>query len=154
MTSAALDNLAKIGLLDVVPPSRELMQKMLATASKRLQDAMQTAVSIETRFDCVYTSIRASADAALLAQGYRTSTSKPGHHQTTLQCLVHTMGLPASDVIVLDTLRKQRNLTDYDGEIVTETQLQECLAQARHILQLAQTQLNLDAPIKSEHDLN
>ncbi len=48
MTSAALDNLAKIGLLDAVPPSRELMQKMLATASKRLQDAMQTAVSIET----------------------------------------------------------------------------------------------------------
>ncbi len=65
---------------------------------------------------------------------------------------MHTLGLPASDVIVLDTLRKQRNLTDYDGEIVTETQLQECLAQARNILQLAQNQLNLDAPIKSEHD--
>lgn len=93
MTSKPLDNLAKIGLLDAVPPSRELVKKMLATASKRLEDAMQTTVSIETRFDCAYTSIRASADAALLAQGYRTSTSKPGHHQTTLQCLVHTLGL-------------------------------------------------------------
>lgn len=70
-------------------------------------------------------------------RGYRTSTSKPGHHQTTLQCLVHTLGVASSTVRVLDSLRKQRNLTDYDGELVTDSLLRECIEQARALLALA-----------------
>lgn len=42
--------------------------------------------------------------------------------------------LTAATVRVLDGLRKQRNLTDYDGELVTEAALQECLNQARAVL--------------------
>jgi hypothetical protein len=89
---------------------------------------------METRFDSAYTAIRAVADAALLKQGFRTSTSKPGHHQTTLQCLVHTLGVEPATVRVLDSLRKQRNLIDYDGDLITDALLQECLAQARSLL--------------------
>lgn len=81
--------------------------------------------------------IRAVADAALLKQGFRTSTSKPGHHQATLHCLVHTLGVAPSTVRVLDGLRKQRNLSDYDGETITHAALQECLAQAQALLALA-----------------
>jgi hypothetical protein len=69
-----------------------------------------------------------------LKQGYRTSTSKPGHHQTTLQCLVHTLDVAPVTVRILDSLRKQRNLTDYDGELVTDSLLKECLEQARALL--------------------
>jgi hypothetical protein len=36
-----------------------------------------------------------------------------------------------STVRVLDGLRKQRNLSDYDGETITHAALQECLAQAQ-----------------------
>ena len=75
--------------------------------------------------------------AALLAQGYRTSTSKPGHHQTTLQCLAHTLGVDPAVIRVLDGLRKQRNLSDYDGEPVTQGLLQACLEQAQQLLVLA-----------------
>ena len=87
MPEEELNNLARIGMLDKVPFSAALLQKMLATAHTRLQDAQRTTNSTETRFDCAYTAIRAVADAALHAQGWRTSTSKPGHHQTTIGCL-------------------------------------------------------------------
>jgi len=136
-----LQNLQKIGQLDAVPFSRQLQDRMLAAAHSRLQDALREDNSFETRFDCAYTAIRALADAALLKQGYRTSTSKPGHHQTTLQCLVHTLGVSEQTVRVLDSLRKQRNVIDYDGDLVTEALLNECLGQAKALLSLARSKL-------------
>ena len=90
MTSENLINLQSIGSLEAVPFSADLLEKILNVAHNRLQDAQRTDNSMETRFDCAYTAIRAVADAALLQQRFRTSTSKPGHHQTTLQCLVHS----------------------------------------------------------------
>lgn len=141
MTSNHLKNLQQIGLLDAVPFSPELLDKMLNVAQSRLRDAMRADNSMETRFDCAYTAIRAVADAALLKHGYRTSTSKPGHHQTTLQCLIHTLEVAPTTVRVLDGLRKQRNLTDYDGELITHSLLKECLDQAQVLLALAQKHL-------------
>lgn len=143
MPEEELNNLARIGMLDKVPFSPALLQKMLATARTRLQDAQRTDNSLETRFDCAYTAIRAVADAALHAQGWRTSTSRPGHHQTTIGCLVHTLGLSPAIVRVLDALRKQRNLSDYDGELVTEQALHECLQQAQALCKLAEQKLAL-----------
>lgn len=141
MTSNHLENLQKIGLLDAVPFSPDLLDKMLNVAQSRLRDAMRADNSMETRFDCAYTAIRAIADAALLKHGYRTSTSKPGHHQTTLQCLIHTLEVAPTTVRVLDGLRKQRNLADYDGELITHSLLKECLEQAQVLLTLAQKHL-------------
>ena len=136
-SDAALENLARIGQLDKVPFSSDLMARMLATARSRLIDAQRSDNSAETRFDCAYTAIRAIADAALLAHGYRTSTSKPGHHQTTIQCLSHTLGVSVGVVRVLDALRKQRNLSDYDGESITDQSLVECIEQALRLQELA-----------------
>lgn len=136
-SDAALENLARIGQLDKVPFSSELMARMLATARSRLIDAQRSDNSAETRFDCAYTAIRAIADAASLAHGYRTSTSKPGHHQTTIQCLSHTLGVSVGVVRVLDALRKQRNLSDYDGESITDQALVECIEQALRLQELA-----------------
>jgi hypothetical protein len=141
MTSEPLNNLHRVGMLDQVPFSADLQQKMLNVAQSRLDDAGRTSNSMETRFDCAYTAIRAIADAALLQQGYRTSTSKPGHHQTTLQCLVHTLSVSPETVRILDGLRKQRNLIDYDGELITASLLNECLAQAQALLSLARLNL-------------
>lgn len=141
MPEEELNNLARIGQLDQVPFSAALLRKLLANAHTRLQDAQRTDNSTETRFDCAYTAIRAVADAALHARGWRTSTSKPGHHQTTIACLVHTLGVSPATVRVLDALRKQRNLSDYDGELVTDQALQECLQQAASLIHLAEQQL-------------
>lgn len=107
---------------------------MLLSAKQRLRDAEFTQNSPETRFDCAYTAIRVVADIGLHLNGFRTSTSKPGHHQTAVQCLSHTLGVDAATVRILDGLRKQRNLSDYDGEMVTDAALQECLRQAQAIV--------------------
>jgi hypothetical protein len=131
-------NLQRIGLLDTVPASPQLLTRMLLAAQSRLADALRTENSLETRFDCAYTTIRTVADAALLARGYRTSTSKPGHHQTTLQCLAHTLEVEQAVIRVLDGLRKQRNLSDYDGEPVSQALLNECIDQAQRLLAQAQ----------------
>jgi hypothetical protein len=40
-------------------------------------------------------------------------TSKPGHHQTAIQTLSTSAGLAPAKVIVLDALRKQRNLSAF-----------------------------------------
>lgn len=134
MTSTNLSNLAKIGQLDPVAYSKDLVDRMLATATQRLRDAQFTQNSDETRFDCAYTAIRAVADIGLHINGFRTSTSKPGHHQTAIACLAHTLGVDGATIRVLDSLRKQRNLSDYDGELVSEVALQECLKQAQALL--------------------
>ena len=42
MTSINLQNLAKIGQLDPVPLSADLVQRMLTTAKRRLRDAELT----------------------------------------------------------------------------------------------------------------
>jgi hypothetical protein len=80
----------------------------------------------------------------LWANGYRTSTSQPGHHQTALQALPLTMGLPNNVIIVLDALRKQRNLNDYEGDPVRDSVVTECITQAdallAHTHQFLQTQ--------------
>ena len=134
MPEEVLNNLARIGMLDKVPFSAALLQKMLATAHTRLQDAQRTDNSTETRFDCAYTAIRAVADAALHAQGWRTSTSKPGHHQTAIQTLDQTLGVPKPDLIVLDALRRQRNVNDYEGDPIADATLHACLAAADKLL--------------------
>ena len=50
MPEEELNNLARIGQLEKVPYSKQLTQKMLATADTRLQDAQRTQNSAETRF--------------------------------------------------------------------------------------------------------
>jgi hypothetical protein len=82
MTSINLLNLAKIGQLDPVALSMVLLKRMLTSAKQRLRDAEFAENSPETRFDCAYTAIRTVADIGLHLNGFRTSSSKPGHHQT------------------------------------------------------------------------
>lgn len=78
-------------------------------------DAKVQAISAETRFGSAYTAIRMLADVALHAHGYRTLTSKPGHHRTAIQTLPTTLGVDPRTVVRLDVLRKQRRADDGPG---------------------------------------
>ena len=86
------------------------------------------------------------ATASLWANGYRTSTSKPGHHQTVIQALPLTIGLDTRTMIVLDGLRKQRNLGDYDGNPISPTVVEACQGQASALLGLVRTWLAAHRP--------
>jgi len=68
---------------------------------------------------------------ALHVNGFRPSTSEPGHHATAIQTLPLTLGISNQDWRVLDALRRKRNASDYAGDIVTAGMVEECLEQAR-----------------------
>lgn len=110
------------------------VQRLLAAATRNLLDAKLAQLSAENRFDAAYKCIMQCAMLGLWANGYRTSTSQPGHHQTALQALPLTMGLPNNVIIVLDALRKQRNLNDYEGDPVRDSVVTECITQADALL--------------------
>jgi hypothetical protein len=129
----SLKNLLGISL-DAVTPDAVLVAKLLAAARRNIADAQLVGLSAENRFDAAYKAVMQLAMAALNANGYRTLTSKPGHHQTAIQTLVASVGLAPAEVIVLDALRKQRNLTDYSGDPVPEAVVAECLASAQALL--------------------
>ena len=55
-------------------------------------------MSAENRFDAACKAIMQLSMVALQANGYRTLTSKPGHHQTAIQTLNLSVGLPQAKV--------------------------------------------------------
>jgi len=128
----SLQNLAG-RTLERVAPDRAAIARMLAAAERNLADAGLAALSAENRFDAAYKAIMQCAMVALRANGYRTLTSHQGHHQTALQTLPLTIGLASERMIVLDALRKQRNLADYEGSAVAAGTVTECIAQAKRL---------------------
>ncbi len=129
-----LANLLAIQRLQAFEPTAQGVQRLLAAAARNLDDAGIAQLSPENRFDAAYKCILQCAMLGLWAQGYRTSTSQPGHHQTALQALPLSMGLTSDVVIVLDALRKQRNQNDYEGDPVRPAVVTECIAQAQTLL--------------------
>ena len=129
-----LANLLKINRLQAFAPSAEGVQRLLDAAMRNLGDARVEGLSTDNRFDAAYKALMQCAMIGLWANGYRTSTNQPGHHQTVLQALPLTLGLPEDSVIVFDALRKQRNVNDYEGDPVSEAAVVECIRQAENLL--------------------
>ncbi|CAN5202486.1 hypothetical protein BH11PSE14_BH11PSE14_12510 [soil metagenome] len=82
----------------------------------------------------------------LWAQGFRTSTSRPGHHQTAIQSLPLTLGVATSTMVVLDGLRKQRNLSDYEGDEVSTAVLLASIEEAAKLLESTEQWLGVNRP--------
>lgn len=129
-----LDNLLKIGQLKPHAPDAAEIARLLEAARRNLTDANAENISTENRFDAAYKCIMQSALAALMANGYRPDTKVPGHHQTVIQSLPKTVGLPSARVAVLDTLRNKRNLSDYSGRDIDRTSLATCISEAARLL--------------------
>ena len=127
-----LQNLVGISL-EQIAPARETVKRLLDAAARHIADAKVNAISAETRFTSAYTAIRMLADVGLHAHGYRTLTSKPGHHQTAIQTLPTTIGVDSQTLIRLDKLRKQRNITEYTGDLIPESAVAECVSQAQSL---------------------
>ena len=125
-----LQNLVGISL-EQIAPARETIKRLLDAAARHIADAKVNAISAETRFTSAYTAIRMLADVGLQAHGYRTLTSKPGHHQTAIQTLPTTLGVDSQTLNRLDKLRKQRNITEYTGDLIPESAVAECVSQAQ-----------------------
>jgi hypothetical protein len=130
--NVTLQNLLGVSL-ERITPEKETVRRLIDAAARHIADAKVRVVSAETRFASAYTAIRMLADVGLHANGYRTLTSRPGHHQTAIQTLPTTLGVDSQVVVRLDKLRKQRNLTEYTGDTVPESAVAECLFQAESL---------------------
>ncbi|MCY1279362.1 hypothetical protein D9M68_877200 [compost metagenome] len=129
-----LENLLGLSL-ETIEPDAFSIRRLLEAAGRSLSDARLPGISSEGRFDMAYKAIMQCANAALQANGYRTLTSKPGHHQTMIQSLPLTIGLDGRAMMLLDSLRKQRNVIDYSGDMVSERMAAEALQQAEQLMQ-------------------
>ena len=130
----SLENLLKIGQIKAHPPDGEEIEQLLNAARRNLRDARVTSISPETRFDAAYKAIMQSALSALMMHGFRPNTNRPGHHMTVVQSLPLTVGLEATRVAVLDTLRRQRNVADYTGDDVDESTVENGIEEASQLL--------------------
>ncbi|WP_175998861.1 DNA-binding protein [Burkholderia stabilis] len=140
-----LQNLLGLSL-DAVQPDREQAMRLLAAAERNVADAQLAGLSNENRFDAAYKAVMQLAMLALHANGFRTMTSRPGHHQTAIQTLPQTIGLPTPRMIVLDALRKQRNLSDYSGDVVQASAVNECFASATALMADVKAWLAVNKP--------
>lgn len=129
----SLENLLKIGQIKNHPPDAREIEQLLVAAHRNIRDARVTSISAETRFDAAYKAIMQSALAALMMHGYRPDKNRPGHHMTVVQSLPLTIDIERKRVVVLDALRRQRNVADYTGDDVDESTAAHCIAEAEQL---------------------
>jgi hypothetical protein len=141
-----LENLLKIGQLKSHVTDAQEIGRLLHAAKRNLTDARLPGISPETRFDVAYKIIMQCALVALLANGFRPDTKRPGHHMTVLQSLPLTMQIPSDRIVVLDALRRKRNLSDYTGEDIDDVSAENCVQEARRLLQEVKLWLQKNYP--------
>jgi hypothetical protein len=113
----------------------------LSAIERTLADAGVEAISDEARFDLAYKAAMQRTLVALHVNGFRPSTSEPGHHATAIPTLPLTLGISDQDWRVLDALRRRRNANDYSGDTVTAGMVEECHQQARALFRRLKVQL-------------
>lgn len=124
----------RIGRLKPHPVDGAQVARLLEAAEQALRDAAVEGLSSVSRLDIAWRAIMQASLAAMLANGYRPTTSEPGHHQLLIQALPKTIGMDPRRVQVLDAFRKTRNLIDYRGAPVSEAMAFECRDAAARLI--------------------
>lgn len=91
----------------------------------RLQDAGNSSLSLEGRFDLAYNAAHALSLAALRWHGYRA-----GNRYIVFQALPHTLGLGPEVWRVLAKCHDVRNLGEYEGDLNVDERLVSDLVKA------------------------
>lgn len=116
---AALDNLCGPGKpLKTEAPDAKEIAGLLRTGIARLQDARNTTLAMESRFDLAYNAAHALCLAALRRMGYRA-----GNRYIVFQVLPHTLNLGPEVWRVLDKCHNTRNLGEYEGLLDVDERL-------------------------------
>jgi len=132
MTSAELEGLVRIGQLKREPPGDVEVDGLMRSGEARLKDAINTNLSLESRFDLAYNAAHALALAALRRLGYRSE-----NRFLVFQTLPHTLGLPATIWRVLAKSHESRNLAEYEGSSDIDERLVADLIEATTTLRAA-----------------
>ena len=109
-----LEKWAEYGWLKAESTSPQEIGDLLSIVKRDLADAEVEAISDDRRFEAAFSAARTTANIALRACGYRTTT-QPGHHQKTIESLELTIQAEASLIQKLRVLSRKRNATSYDS---------------------------------------
>ena len=133
--SQPLDNLSGPGKqLKAEAPDAAEIAGLLRTGMARLQDARNTSLALESRFDLAYNAAHALCLAALRRMGYRA-----GNRYIVFQVLPHTLGLGPEVWRVLDKCHNTRNLSEYEGMLdVDERLVKDLIIATEAVLQAIQ----------------
>ena len=117
------------------PPDAREIAGLRRSALARLEDAANTDLALESRFDLAYGAAHALCVAALRSHGYRAK-----QRYIVFQLLPHTLGLGPEIWRVLSRCHDLRNLAEYEGEMnVTETLVAELIAICRVLAEKLET---------------
>ncbi len=100
-----LDNLVRIGQMKREPPVQLEIDELVQRAEARLEDAANSALHLESRFDLAYGAAHSISLAALRFHGYRSE-----NRYVVFQSLQDTLGLAPQRWRVLDDAHKKRNI--------------------------------------------
>lgn len=129
MSSAELENLARIGQLKREPPGARELAGLLASGERRLADARRADLAFDSRFDLGYNAAHALALYALRRQGFRSD-----NRYLVFQALPHTLGLAPAQWRVLAKAHERRNLAEYEGHLEHDERLLADLLAAAELL--------------------
>lgn len=131
--SSQLDNLCGPNKpLAPEPPDAAEFAGLKRSGLARLQDAGNTSLSLEGRFDLAYNAAHALSLAALRWHGYRA-----GNRYIVFQALPHTLELGPEVWRVLAKCHEVRNLGEYEGDFNVDERLVTDLIKAGYAVAAA-----------------
>lgn len=114
------------------PPDADELAGLMRSGIARLQDARNSTLALESRFDLAYNAAHALCLAALRRLGYRSN-----HRYIVFQVLPHTLGLGPEVWRVLDKCHNTRNLGEYEGMLDVDERLVKDLITATELVSKA-----------------
>ena len=124
-----LDNLVKIGKLKAGPSTDDEIKGLVQRGLVKIEDYKRADLSTDSRFDLAYNAAHALCLAALKQAGYRSE-----NRYIVFQCTQHTIGLEPNYWRVLSDAHRQRNVAEYEGDMVVNEQLLEALVRVVDIV--------------------
>tara|TARA_R110000850_G_scaffold168543_1_gene293573 strand:- start:91195 stop:91617 length:423 start_codon:yes stop_codon:yes gene_type:complete len=117
--ASAFENLNGPGKsLRAEPPDKKEFEGLIRSGHARLRDALNTTLSIESRFDLAYNAAHAFCLAALRRHGYRS-----GNRYVVFQLLPETLKLGPEVWRVLAKCHNIRNLGEYEGDLNVDARI-------------------------------
>lgn len=121
------------GYLKNARPTKRDIDAKFGVAQRDLEDAANTDISDDTRYRLAYEAMLVTAQAMLLADGYRTSSQ--GSHYYSIESLEHTMGESRKKIDLLHSFSKKRHICQYDQEgTVSPEEVKAMLKEARRLI--------------------
>jgi len=132
VTSSELENLVRIGQLKMEPPSTAELSGLQRSGERRLNDAANTGLALESRFDLAYNAVHALALAGLRRLGYR-----PENRFVVFQALPHSLRIATPIWRVLAKCHGIRNQAEYEGFMAIDERLLTDLINAAGVVREA-----------------